>query len=73
MEYKRTDSESEDSSTENKKAAPQPHNKLELNDLVRDLNLSKQAAEILASRLNEKHGLHSSTKVSFCKKEMRLF
>ena len=40
----------------------------ELNDLVRDLDLSKQAAKILASRLNEKHVLHSSAKVSFLKK-----
>ena len=35
---------------------------------MRDLDLSKQAAEILASRLNEKHVLHSSTKVSFYRK-----
>ena len=46
MEYKRTDTESEDSSTENKKAVPQKFNQLELNDLVHDLDLSKQTAEI---------------------------
>ena len=68
-EYKRTNTESEDSSTESKKAVPQQFNQLELNDLVRDLDLSKQAAEIIsASRLNEKHVLHSSTKVSFYRK-----
>ena len=73
MEYQRTDTESEDSSTESKKAVPQQFNQLELNDLVRDLDLSKQAAEILASRLNEKHVLHSSAKVSFYRKRDELF
>ena len=43
MQYKRTDTESEDSSIESKKAVPQQFNQLELNDLVRDLDLSKQA------------------------------
>ena len=60
IEYKRTDTESEDSSTESKQAVSQQFNQLELNDLVRDWDLSKQAAEIFASRLNEKHVLHSS-------------
>ena len=69
MEYKKTHTESEDSSTESKKAVPQQFNQSELNDLVRDLDLSKQAAEILASGLNEKHVLHSSAKVSFYKKK----
>ena len=50
MEYKRTDTESEVSSIESKKAVSQQFNQLKLNDLVRDLDLSKQAAEILASR-----------------------
>ena len=36
--------------------------------MVRDLDLSKQAAEILASRLNEKHLLHSSAKVLYFRK-----
>ena len=45
-EYKKTDTESEDSSTESPKATPQQLNQSELNDLVRDLDLSKQAAEI---------------------------
>ena len=34
---------------------------------------SKQAAEILASRLNEKHVLHISAKVSFYRKRDELF
>ena len=37
----------------------------ELNDLIRDLNLPKQSAEVLASRLQEKHLLKSGTSVSF--------
>ena len=72
-EYKRTDTESEDSSTEVKKATPQQFNQSELNDLVRDLDLSKQAAELLASRLNEKHVLHSSAKVSFFRRRDESF
>ena len=73
MEYERTDTESENSSTKSKKAVSQQFNQLELNDLVRDLHLSKQAAEILAFRLNEKHVLHSSVKVSFYRKRDELF
>ena len=69
MEYKRADTESEDSSTEIKKVVPQQFYQLELNDLVCDLDLSEQAAKILASRLNEKHVLHCSSKVSFHKKK----
>ena len=34
--------------------APQPLSQIELNDLVRDLNLPKCSAELLASRLKEK-------------------
>ena len=63
-EYKETDTKSEDSSSETKLAFHQ-FNQSELNDLVRDLDLSKQTAELLASRLNEKHLLDSSAKVSF--------
>ena len=73
MEYKKTDTESEDSITESKKAVPQQFNQSELNDLVRDLDLPKQAAEILASRLNEKHVLQSSAKVLFYRKRDELF
>ena len=73
IEYKTTDTESENSCTESKKAVPQQFNQSKLNDLVRDLDLSKQAAEILAFRLNEKHVLHSSAKVSFYRKRYNLF
>ena len=48
----------------------------ELDDLVRDLNLSKQASELLASRLKEKNLLSSDTKISFYRerdKELRRY
>ena len=38
---------------------------LELNDLVRDLALSKISAHLLASRLNENHLLHPSTRITY--------
>ena len=37
----------------------------ELNDLIRDLNLPKQSAEVLASRLQEKYLVKAGTSVSF--------
>lgn len=37
----------------------------ELNDLVRDLNLPKDSAELLASRLKDKNMLNGKVKVSF--------
>ena len=47
-----------------------PKAKKQFNQLeLKDLDLFKQAAEILASRLNEKHVLYSSTKVPFYKKK----
>ena len=71
-EYKETDTKSEDSSSETKLTYHQ-FNQSELNDLVRDLDLSKQAVELLASRLNEKYLLDSSAKVSFFRKRDELF
>lgn len=43
-------------------------NQLELNDLVRDLDLPKQSAELLASRLQEKRLFHPGTSVTFYRK-----
>ena len=37
----------------------------ELNYLIRDLNLPKQSAEVLASRLQDKHLLKAGTSISF--------
>ena len=45
-----------------------PFNKGELNDLVRDLALSKEAAEILASRLSEHFVLDSEARITFYRK-----
>ena len=41
----------------------QQFSQTELNDLVRDFGLFKKAAEIFASRLQEKHLLNNSAKV----------
>ena len=44
---------------------PQYFNQCALNDLIRDLNHSKESSELLAPRLNEKHVLASGTMISF--------
>ena len=41
------------------------YSQFELNDLIQDLNLPKQSAKVLASRLQEKHLLKAGTSVSF--------
>ena len=41
------------------------YSQYELNDLMRDLNLPKQSAEVLAFRLQEKHLLKADSSVSF--------
>ena len=40
----------------------------ELNDLTRDLNLSKESFELLGSRLKEKNLLQPGTLITFCRK-----
>ena len=44
---------------------PKPLSRGQLNHLVRDLNLSKESSEILASRLGEHGILDSETKITF--------
>jgi len=44
---------------------PQRFNQTELSDLIRDLCLSKEASEFLASRLNDKNLLDSGSKITF--------
>ena len=44
---------------------PKPLSQGQLNDLVRDLNLSKEWSELLASRLGEHGVLDSGTKITF--------
>ena len=46
--------------------APHPFSQKELNDLVRDLSLSTDSAELLASREKEKTLLSDSARISFC-------
>ena len=48
-------------------------NQSELNDLVRDLNLSKHASELLASRLQEKNLLQPGSSVTFYRNREKLF
>ena len=43
----------------------EPFTQGQLNDLVRDLGLSKEASEILASRLSEHHVLHSEARITY--------
>jgi len=45
-------------------STPQQFTQAELNNLVRDLNLSKRASERLAFRLNEKNYLKSEAKIT---------
>ncbi|GFV59718.1 uncharacterized protein TNCV_1907891 [Trichonephila clavipes] len=44
---------------------PQPINQKELSDLLRDMNLPKEASEILASRSKEKYLLTPETNITF--------
>ena len=44
---------------------PGPLNQFKMNDLVRDLGLSKAGAELLASRLNEKKLTQSGVKIAY--------
>ena len=45
--------------------APNPFSQKELNDLVRDLSLSKSSAELLTSRLRGKNFLSDSVRITF--------
>ncbi len=46
-------------------ALPQLFSQVELNDLVRDMNLPKNSAELLASRLKEKNLLENGVRIAF--------
>ena len=52
---------------------PQQFSQPELNDLLRDLGLSKNAAEVLASSLQEKNQLIHTTKVSYFRNREQAF
>lgn len=66
-EVQRMQSEN-DSDFEADLTTPQCFNQQELNDLMRDLYLSKECAELLASRLKEKNLLYPGTNVTFYRK-----
>ena len=44
---------------------PKPFSQGQLNNLVRDLNLSKESSELIASRLGEHGVLDLGTKITF--------
>ncbi|XP_027233923.2 uncharacterized protein [Penaeus vannamei] len=46
-------------------SAPHPFSRNELNDLVRDLSLSKSSAELLASKLKEKNLITDSARITY--------
>ena len=46
-------------------SSPKQFIQQELNDLIRDLNLSNQGSELLASRLKEKNCLQPNAKITF--------
>ena len=52
---------------------PHPFSQNELNDLVRDLNLSKPSSELLASRLKEKSLLSHGTRITFYRNRHQKF
>ena len=55
----------EDEETDFSDDRPHPFSRNELNDLVRDLNLSKSSSELLAFRLKEKNLLSNGTRITF--------
>lgn len=63
VEMSKSGSESSSSDKENNKV-PQKFSQAELNDLGRELGLSKEAYELLASRLKEKHLLEKGVKIT---------
>jgi len=63
LEYNTTGNSSFSEYEENT-STPQQFTQAELNELVLDLNLSKQASELLASRLKEKNCLKLGTKIA---------
>ena len=68
-DHQQTSSGTEESQTEESNdesiLSPQCFNQEELSDLVRDLGLSKELSEVLASRLKEKNLLERGTSITF--------
>ena len=70
LEFNETD---DGSDYEENMSTPQQFSQEELNDLIRDLKLSKLASELLASRLKEKKCLQAGPKISaFRSREAKL-
>ena len=56
--------DSDKSFEEQEEPKPQPFSQADLNDLVRDLSLSKQQSELLASRLQERYLLKRDVRIT---------
>ena len=48
-------------------ATPLCYIKAEMNDLIRDFDLSKETSKVIASQLKEKNLLQPGTNVTFCR------
>lgn len=76
QEYNETSSSESESNFENISHEPKFFSQKGLDDVVRDLNLSKQASELLALRLKEKNLLSPGTKITVYRereKELRSY
>ncbi|XP_076822181.1 uncharacterized protein LOC143468715 [Clavelina lepadiformis] len=58
-------SDTDSSKSSQMQSKPKPFTQDQLNDLVRDLGLSNEASDVLASRLNDHNILDLATKITF--------
>ena len=65
IENKRLNSEGDEPEPKRLKKNPILFDQAELNDLIRDLNLSEDKAELLGSRLKEKNLLNENVRISY--------
>ena len=66
-------SEGSCSEYEESSSSPKQFTQQELNDLIRDLNLSKQGSELLVSRLKEKNCLQPDAEITFYRNREEVF
>ena len=69
IENKRLNSEGDDPAPKRSKKNPILFVQVELNDLIRNLNLSKNKAELLGSRLKEKNLFNQNVRISYRNRE----
>ena len=66
IENNRLNYEGDEHEPKRSKKNPILFDQAELNDLIRDLNLSKDKAQLLRSRLKEKNLLNKNVRISYC-------